>query len=101
TRNSVMQSSPVKHCCPESVPIPEQSGVLGVFTGLNATGGIEASGRLAWETLRKGKGERSFLLCHRSEKSKIQTVRAALSRRWPVEMVMFWHLGLLKLLPFL
>src|SRR6185312_7764417 len=54
-----------------------------------------------WETLRTRNGERSFLLCHQNEASKIQTVRAALSRKWPVKLVMFWHLGLLKLLPFL
>ena len=79
----------------------ESSGILGVFTTLDAVGGIEESGRLAWETLKKGSGERTFLLCYRNQASKLQTVREALGRRWPVKTVMFWHLGLLKLLPFL
>src|SRR5689334_12147910 len=95
-----MPPSPVTICYPEPVLTPGVS-ILGVFTALDAIGGIEGSGRLAWETLKERSGERSFLLCHRSEESKIQTVWAALRRSWPVDVVMFWHLGLLKLLPFL
>lgn len=81
--------------------MPENLGILGLFTALDGVGGIEASGRLAWETMKNGNHERRFLLCHGYAASKIQTIKAAAERKWPVEMVMVWHLGLLKLLPFL
>jgi glycosyltransferase involved in cell wall biosynthesis len=100
TRSS-MPSSARRYSVSESSTIPESLGILGLFTSFEGVGGIEASGRLAWEALKKGNCPRRFLLSHRQASSKIATLKEATQRKWPVQAVIVWHLGLLKLLPFL
>jgi phosphatidyl-myo-inositol dimannoside synthase len=92
-------------------------GILGLFSGCVATGGIQASGRIAWEAIcappqRFGPPTR---LCYGDSgppgrarsRSEVHTVRrygavlAALRLRRAVRLVVVWHMDLLRLLPFL
>jgi phosphatidylinositol alpha-1,6-mannosyltransferase len=90
------------------------SGLLSLFPDFDAVGGVQTSGRLAWEALRelpesyaftfgrrlsRGGPEDGAVCIHAS--SKPGAVLAALRRRWPVSTVLVWHLSLLKLTPFL
>jgi phosphatidylinositol alpha-1,6-mannosyltransferase len=96
-----------------------RDGLLGLFPTFEATGGIEAGGRMAWEGLveavrgRYDGVQNAYLFCYGSGEgrgngdghtiyvaSKRRAVIAALRVRWPVRSVLIWHLGLLKLLPF-
>lgn len=114
------------------------AGLLGLFPAFAGVGGIERSGRLAWEGIVNylSQGEEfgdAYLFCYsgnmrRSEQqwakdkgrsaedessvpqnsrfavfasSKPRAVLKALRRRWPVGLVLVWHVGLMKLLPFL
>jgi phosphatidylinositol alpha-1,6-mannosyltransferase len=103
-------------------------GVLGLFPSIEETGGIQTSGRLAWDGILElgcygGRaGTRpAVLFCYcgagggRSDpapgsrpgtaggqvhaSSKGKAVLAALGRRWQPELVLVWHVGLLKLVP--
>ncbi len=93
-------------------------GVLGMFAGLGTYGGIPASGLLAWEKMAEtfNASRQLYLLCYSSQEdadgrnitvpaifasSRLNASIAALTRRWPVQTVLVWHIGLLKLLPFL
>ncbi len=102
--------------------------MLGMFAGLSLYGGIPASGLLAWEKLVKtfDAPQQLYLFCYSPQRlylvsypdrhdvdkrmvtiptvfasSRLTASLAALSRRWPVHTVLVWHIGLLKLLPFL
>ncbi len=95
--------------------------MLGMFAGLGTYGGIPASGLLAWEKMVETfvAPQQLYLFCYSSQQeadgrnvpvpavpavfasSRLNASVAALSRRWPVQTVLVWHLGLLKLLPFL
>jgi phosphatidyl-myo-inositol dimannoside synthase len=91
-------------------------GMLGLFPSLDRIGGVEASGRLAWDTFASGNCRNRYLLCYRPGArngqgqgfgnakvagTKIEAIAAALGRIWPVQIVFAWHVGLLRLLPFL
>ncbi len=97
----------------------EDLGVLGIFPAMSATGGIQTSGRVAWEgvteKLRAG-AENSFLFCYGEQDelngwiknglgvhatSKLNAVVTALKTRRTARCMLIWHIGLLKLLPFL
>jgi phosphatidylinositol alpha-1,6-mannosyltransferase len=84
--------------------------VLGLFPGLHAEviGGIEVSGRVAWEavTLAAGRGRCRLISTggpagRLGLRSKLGAIAAASRGRWSAGTVLVWHLGLLKLLPFL
>ncbi len=88
--------------------------MLGLFPSFGGIGGIEASGRLAWEPFASqpntqlftfGKDEpranRQSERCVFHAASKAEAVLTALRRHWPAGIALFWHVGLLKLLPFL
>ena len=81
------------------------------------TGGVQVSARVAWEALRTGFPEpravRGFQFGaangHTSGSNGLMAsartgpgaVATALSRRWGAQVVLVWHLALLRLLPFL
>jgi phosphatidylinositol alpha-1,6-mannosyltransferase len=107
--------------------------VLGLFPSLEKVGGVQASGRIAWEGLTGGQNSKfeirnACLFCYgrtthsrRSlatedlvanhpqfpgtdvvlNNSKLAAVLTALRLRSPFQLILIWHLGLLKLLPFL
>ncbi|MGI9070919.1 MAG: glycosyltransferase family 4 protein [Bryobacteraceae bacterium] len=85
-----------------------------MFPSLQTLGGIETSGRLAWEPFAGELENRLF--CYGSNgkhtkgqpngatiyaATKAQAVLTAMRRCWPAGIVLVWHLGLLKLIPFL
>jgi len=90
--------------------------VLGLFPyfGPEAVGGVQASGRIAWEAVTDH-ADASALLVYTNENhtkasgngngtlvvnSKRKAVYHALTGKWPQDLVFVWHLGLLRLLPF-
>lgn len=95
-----------------------QPGVLGLFPALDpaGAGGVQASGRVAWAGVSRLAGESgdgpsgiARLFCWPGPSalgrrigpvSKMTAVIEAVRGRWSVELVLVWHLGLLKLLPF-
>lgn len=91
------------------------TSVLGLFPSFDRIGGIETSGRLAWEPFA-GEPHKHRLFSYSNNgspkesqanghlfhaRSKTSAVLTAIERRWPAGIVLVWHLGLLKLLPFL
>jgi phosphatidyl-myo-inositol dimannoside synthase len=106
-------------------------GLLGLFPSFTEPGGIQTSGKVAWEGILEGlaPGSRGALGQDRhaylfsygkkararhhgaGEKdadswhtvragSRLEAALAALRLRWPVRLVLVWHIGLLRLLPF-
>jgi len=92
--------------------------LLGLFPYFDhdAVGGIQASARIAWELLGKEGGifESAALFCYADKStaigrssdgrvlivdSKKDAVYQTLRRRWNEDLVVVWHLGLIKLLP--
>jgi phosphatidylinositol alpha-1,6-mannosyltransferase len=95
--------------------MPAECGVLGLFPGLEQIGGTETSGRLAWQSLAP-RFQRRYLLTYSPKdrypvgdaggtavqvRSKLRAAAAAIANQWPVELVLIWHIGLLKLIPLL
>ena len=96
------------------------SRVLGLLPCIEAdmVGGIQVSGRLAWEAMVEKFGDRNEDICLFSfgrariennrgpetcsvyARSKSEAISHALKRNWRARLVLVWHLGLLKLLPF-
>jgi phosphatidylinositol alpha-1,6-mannosyltransferase len=91
--------------------------LLGLFPplGEGCVGGIQASGRLAWDALRRHGGRSAHLfVCGGSIEPGAADRRSAIRRggtrlgavarasrtRWSAGTVLVWHVGLLKLLPF-
>ncbi|MFQ5872898.1 MAG: glycosyltransferase family 4 protein [Dehalococcoidia bacterium] len=102
--------------------------LLGLFPAFEAAGGVQASGRLAWEGIADSPLWGSYFFCYGGKMadwrgqgvngppvsglqstapeavyaaSKLSAIVTLLRKRWPVRLVLVWHLGLLKLLPFL
>ncbi len=90
------------------------SDLLGLFPCFSSStvGGIELSGRLAWEGIERD-SERARLFMygpdatgwnpdstHVVAASKAQAAWRAARERWQASTVLVWHVGLLKLLPF-
>lgn len=75
--------------------------VLGFFPDYSSTsGGVQASGREAWRTVLSHVGsERARLLSHDATGSKLRAAMGA-AAAGRADLVLVWHLGLLKLLPF-
>src|SRR5262245_23724147 len=105
-----LMSSPMNAKNPE--------GMLGMFAGLSPYGGIPASGLLAWEKMIEtfDEPQQLYLFCYAKQQnldnrdvtvpavfasSRLNASIAALSRHWPVQTILVWHIGLLKLVPFL
>src|SRR4051812_30648241 len=89
---------------------------LGLFPRLDEIGGVQAAGRLAWDAICRESTEDAFLFCydamlHRTghngrmrpvigAAARGVAIIKALSRRWPVQIVLVWHISLLRLWPF-
>jgi phosphatidyl-myo-inositol dimannoside synthase len=85
---------------------------LGIFPSLATVGGIQTSGRLAWEALRDAGGGRLFSYGSPtwkdpdgaqviSARTRAGAVASAFWRRWDPDLILVWHLHLVRLLPFL
>ena len=93
--------------------------LLGLFpyVGTERKGGIELSGRLAWEGMRQAVtelGGSAELFCYNAwtsraagipfdatiAYSKPEAIAKSLRRSWHPELILVWHMALLKLLPF-
>ncbi len=94
--------------------------ILGLFPSFDVIGGVQTSGRIAWEgiveTMRSRSNlQKAYFFCYGKEKeqtefdtgfqstwasTKHKAIFAALRRRWPAQTVLIWHIHLLKLLPF-
>jgi phosphatidyl-myo-inositol dimannoside synthase len=84
-----------------------------VFSGVGAVGGIQASGWEAWRAFQDvAEGRRAIVFgpdqtgelarCPETavvSQDRLSLARAVLARKWRGETALFWHLGLLKLLP--
>jgi phosphatidylinositol alpha-1,6-mannosyltransferase len=102
--------------------ISRKQRVLGLFPyfGAGSIGGVQASARIAWRAVNEHTNGNATLLCYAdtpgragSEPGAAETpetivvhskgaaVSRALAGKWPHELVFVWHLGLLRLLPFL
>jgi phosphatidylinositol alpha-1,6-mannosyltransferase len=99
-------------------PVVRPTEILGLFPAFKVeTGGIQVSARVAWDVLRTGfatphsvrgfqfgaanghtSGNNGLMLSARTGPG---AVAAALSRRWGANLVLVWHVALLRLLPFL
>jgi phosphatidylinositol alpha-1,6-mannosyltransferase len=78
--------------------------VVGLFPtfGPNAFGGVQASGRDAWNGILARLGnERAHAFRYRSGTSKAKAVLQAIGNRRKARVALVWHLDLLKLLPML
>lgn len=75
---------------------------VGIFPSLDGVpGGVQASGREAREALQQRFGAQHVRqLSYGNSTSKLATVLAAMSLRGRRDIVLVWHIGLLKLLPF-
>ncbi len=121
TLRALSRDRPARHAADLMKGSPGK--VLGLFASLGAVtgGGVEASGRLAWSAIADAIGkEHSQLFCYERgisdsaqrfpvrvptgevvfTASKLGSVLRALAVRERVRLVVVWHLGLLKLLPF-
>jgi phosphatidyl-myo-inositol dimannoside synthase len=89
-------------------------GVLGLFSGCTALGGVQASGRLAWEAILAADGAfgTPSLFCYGDNgpndptithgfhtDSRGRAILAALGGRRRAGLVLVWHMRLLKLVP--
>jgi|SRR5579862_153260 len=78
------------------------SRVLGVFPSLKPIGGVQTSGREAWQGIvRQIGGQRTQLLCYAPGSSKGMLILGALWNRRVADIILVWHLDLLKLMPML
>ena len=98
----------------------KNSALFGFFPNLqpNRSGGIETSGRLAWEALQTwyaARGEGATLFCYEWDgvretergferivaRRKTEAIWRALRVREKPRVILVWHLAMLKLVPFL
>ena len=78
--------------------------ILGLFPSFHSErfGGVQTSGREAWQGIVSRIGERrSNALYYEAGSSKARAVLQAIRNRKSAKVVLVWHLHLLKLLPFL
>jgi len=94
---------------------PSLGKVLGLFPTTELIGGIQTSGRVAWEGLSgNGATGSATMFCYcatprRSRRisstsnvhvgSKLSAVTSALGRQWDADLILVWHIGLLPLVP--
>lgn len=93
-------------------------GVLGVFSSMGELGGVERSALEAWRAIAEASAGPNHVLSFGppipsgvaslvraaggsllESQSHLTAALHAASRRWPVRLVLFWHIGLVKLLP--
>ncbi len=89
------------------------NGVLGLFPSTSGVGGVELSGRIAWNTVASASGGEAHVICygapvspqdvtagtvHHAGTQAMAVIRAS-ARKWPVRLILVWHIGMLKLLP--
>lgn len=80
------------------------SEVLGIFPSFEpgSFGGVQASGREAWHAMVEHLGsKRAHVLCYQPESSKVKAILDAVRIGRCPDVILVWHLQLLKLLPFL
>ena len=77
--------------------------VLGLFPAFprKRIGGIEESARLAWDSIVAKSDAQLVSFSNSGGASRLQTVFEVVKLRKQPEIVLVWHLGLLKLIPFL
>ena len=74
--------------------------LLGVFPALESLGGVQTSGREAWQGIVNQIGEnRACFFDYRSGGSKTRAALSALAQRQRTAILLVWHLHLLKLAP--
>jgi phosphatidylinositol alpha-1,6-mannosyltransferase len=81
-----------------------ESHLFGVFPAFDCEqfGGVQASGRMAWDGVLAEMGaQHSSLLSHEPGSSRASTVLKAIQTRRRAKVILVWHLQLLKLIPFL
>lgn len=90
-------------------------GVLGLFPSFARIGGVERSGQAAWRAITEASAGENHLISYgplvetmpgsgfttHQTSSQLGSVLLAANRKWPVRMTVVWHLGMLKLLPFI
>ncbi len=87
-------------------------GVLGLFPSFAEVGGVERAGQIAWEGIAGSFAGDAHLICYGASmlaaggtvqhtRSQIMALLLAALRRWPVRLIIVWHVGMLKLLPFI
>jgi phosphatidylinositol alpha-1,6-mannosyltransferase len=73
---------------------------LGVFPSLESLGGVQASGRDAWQGIvSEIGGQRACFFGYKPGASKTSTALAALNKRRRAGILLVWHIHLLKLAP--
>jgi len=74
--------------------------LVGVFPSLEPLGGVQASGRDAWQGIVNRIGEdRACFFGYRAGAGKTRAALAALAQRRRASILLVWHLRLLKLAP--
>jgi phosphatidylinositol alpha-1,6-mannosyltransferase len=104
--------------------VERNAGILGLFTEHGLHGGIQASGRVAWQGILQQPHQEFTYFCYGEPgsnlsaidppslwdesngktyfaKSRASAIKLALSHTWRVNSVFVWHLNLLKLVPFM
>jgi phosphatidyl-myo-inositol dimannoside synthase len=95
-------------------------GVLGLFPSFGGVGGVERAGQIVWEGIVNASAGDNHVICYgapiqvegngaggpirgtlHQTSSQVMAVAMAASRRWPVQLVFVWHMGMLKMLPFI
>ena len=91
------------------------SGALGLFPSISGVGGVECSGRIAWNAVASASSGEAHVICygatilprdvtggtvHHAGTQAMAVIRAS-SRKWPARLILVWHIGMLKLLPFI
>jgi phosphatidylinositol alpha-1,6-mannosyltransferase len=74
--------------------------IVGLFPSSNGFGGVQLSGRDAWEGILRRVGRQNASILH-YEASKTRTILQAITTRRSARVLLVWHMHLLKLLPFL
>lgn len=73
--------------------------LLGVFPSLEPLGGVQASGREAWQGIVDRIGDRACFFGYGAGESKTRAALSALAQRRHAAILLVWHLRLLKLVP--
>ena len=78
-------------------------GTLAVFPSFTAEpfGGVQVSGREAWRSITETSGSDADAFFYEPGEAKTKNVMRAMRNRARVDTLLVWHLGLLKLAPFL
>jgi phosphatidylinositol alpha-1,6-mannosyltransferase len=76
------------------------SEIVGIFPSFALVGGVQASGREAWRGIANDRGsEKVFLFRYEPASGKLRAVLSAVRNHRQSDLVLIWHLNLLRLLP--